>query len=63
MNIEGDSFVSYRRRKSRYTREFEDIQLTYTNSDMEQTDIHLDRGKGMGEEEDWMEFPSLVSTL
>ena len=64
MNIEGDPFVTYRRRKSRYTREyFEDIQLEDTNSDMEQTGIHSDRGKGTGEEEDRMEFRSLVSTL
>ena len=49
MNIEGDPFVTYSRRKSRYTGEFEDIQLEDTNSDMEQTGIHSDRGKGMGE--------------
>ena len=30
---------------------------------MEQTGIHLDRGKGAGEEEDRMEFRSLVSAL
>ena len=63
MNIEGDSFVTYRRRKSRYTREFEDIQLEDTSSDMEQTGIHSDKGKGTGEEEDRMEFRSLVSAL
>ena len=63
MNTEGDSFVTYRRRKSRYTGEFEDIQLEDTNSDMEETGIHSDRGKGMGEEEDRMEFRNLVSVL
>ena len=63
MNTEGDPFVTYRRRKSRYTEEFEDIQLEDTNSDMEQTGIHSDRGKGTGEEEDRMEFRSLVSAL
>ena len=63
MNTEGDPFVTYRRRKSRYTGEFEDIQLEDTNSDMEQTGIHSDRGKGTGEEEDRMEFHNLVSTL
>ena len=63
MNPEGDPFVTYRRRKSRYIGEFEDIQLEDTNSDMEQTGRHSDRGKGMGEEEDQMEFPSLVSAL
>ena len=63
MNTEGDPFVTYRRRKSRYIREFENIQLEDTNSDMEQTCIHLYRGKGMGEEEDQMEFRSLVSAL
>ena len=63
MNTEGDPFVTYRRRKSRYIGEFDDIQLEDTNSDMEQTGIHSDRGKGMGEEEDRMEFRSLVSAL
>ena len=63
MNIEGDPFVTYRRRKSRYTGEFEDIQLEDINSDMEQTGIHSDKGKGMGEEEDRMEFCNLVSAL
>ena len=63
MNPEGDPFATYRRRKSRYTGEFEDIQLEDTNSDMEQTGIHSDRGKGTGEEEDRMEFRSLVFAL
>ena len=63
MNTEGDPFVTYRRRKSRYTGYFEDIQLEDTNSDMEQTGIHADRGKGMGDEEDRMEFRNLVSAL
>ena len=63
MNPEGDPFVTYRRRKSRYTRDFEDIQLEDTNSDMEQIGVHSDRGKGMGEEEDRMEFHNLVSAL
>ena len=49
MNTEGDPFVTYRRRKSRYTGEFEDIQLQDIGSDMEQTCIHFDKGKGMGE--------------
>ena len=43
MNTEEDPFVTYRR-KSRYTGEFEDIQLADTNSDMEQTGIHADKG-------------------
>ena len=57
MNPEEDTFVTYRRRKSRYTeeQEFEDIQLEDTNSDMDP--------KGMGEEEDRLEFHSLVSAL
>ena len=63
MNLEGDPFVTYRRRKSRYIGDFEDIQLEDTNSDMEQTGIHSDKGKGMGEEEDRMEFCNLVSAL
>ena len=63
MNPEGDPFVTYRRRKSRYTGDFEDIQLEDTNSNMEQTGIHSDRGKGTGEEEDRMEFRNLVFAL
>ena len=47
MNIEEDTFVTYRIRKSGYTEEheFEDIQLEDTNSDMDPTSIHSDRGK------------------
>ena len=65
MNTKEDPFVTYRRRKSRYTeeQEFEDIQLEDTNSDMDPTGIHSDRGKGTGEEEDRLEFRSLVSAL
>ena len=63
MNTEGDPFVTYRRRKSRYTREFENIQLEDINPDMEQTSINSDKGKGTGEEEDKMEFRNLVSAL
>ena len=63
MNIEGDPFVTYRRRKSRYTGEFEDIQLEDISSNMEQTGIHSDKGKGIAEEEDRMEFRNLVSAL
>ena len=63
MNTEGDPFVTYRRRKSRYTGEFEDIQLEDISSDMEQTGIHFDKGKWTGEEEDRMEFRNLVSAL
>ena len=61
MNTEGDPFVTYRKR-SRYTGEFEDIQLEDISSDMEQTGIHSDKGKGTGEE-DRMEFRNLVSAL
>ena len=63
MNTEGDLFVTYRRRKSRYTGEFEDIQLEDISSDMDPIGIHSDRGKGTGEDEDTMEFHKLVSTL
>ena len=63
MNTEEDTFVTYRRRKSRYTEEFKDIQLEDTNSDMDPTGIHSDRGKGTREEEDKMEFRSLVNAL
>ena len=45
MNTEEDTFVTYRRRKSRYTEEFEDIQLEDTNLDMAPKGIHSDRGK------------------
>ena len=48
MNTEEDTFITYRRRKSRYTEEFEDIQLEDTNSDMDPTSIHSDREKGTG---------------
>ena len=63
MNTEEDTFVTYRRRKSRYTEEFEDIQLEDTNSDMDPTGIHSNRGIGTGEDEDRMEFHNLVSAL
>ena len=63
MNTEEDTFVNYRRRKSRYTEAFEDIQLEVTNSDMDPTGVHSDRGKGTGEEKDKMEFHGLVNTL
>ena len=63
MNTEDDSFVTYRRRRSRYTEEFEDIQLEDTNSDMDPTGIHSNRGKGMGEDENIMEFRNLVSAF
>ena len=65
MNTEEDTFVTYRRRKSRYMeeQEFEDIQLEDTNSDMDPTGIHSDRGKGIGEDEDRMEFHSLVNAF
>ena len=65
MNPEEDTFVTYRRRKSRYTeaQEFEDIQLEDTNSDMDPTGIHSKRRKGTGEEEDKLEFCNLVSAL
>ena len=63
MNTKEDTFVTYRRRKSRYTEEFEDIQLEDTNSDMDPIGIHFDRGKGTREEKYRMEFRSLVSAL
>ena len=34
-----------------------------TNSDMDPTGIHFDRGKRIGEDEDRMEFHNLVSAL
>ena len=44
MNTEGDPVVTYRKR-SRYTGEFEDIQLEDISLDMEQTGIQSDKGK------------------
>ena len=55
--------VTYRKRRSRYTEDFEDIQLEDTNSDMDPTGTRSDRGKGTGEDEDKMEFRNLVSAL
>ena len=43
--------------------DFEDIQLEDTNSDMDPTGIHSDRGKRTREDEDRMEFHNLVSAL
>jgi len=63
MNTEEDTFLTYRRRRSRYTEEFEDIQLEDTNLDMDPTWMHSDRGKGTGEDESKMEFRSLVNAL
>ena len=65
MNLEEDTFVTYRRRKGRYIEDLEskDIQLKDTNSDMDPTGVHSDRGKGTGEEEDMLEFCNLVSAL
>ena len=45
MNTEDDTFVTYRKRRRRYIEDFEDIQLEDTNSDMDPTSIHFDRGK------------------
>ena len=65
MNSKEDTCVTYRKRKSRYTKEkeFEDIQLEDTNSNMDPIGIHSDRGKGTWEEEDRLEFCNLVSAL
>ena len=65
MNPEETAFVTYRRRKGRYTEdlEFEDIKLEDTDSDMDPIGIHSDRGKGTREEEDRLAFYSLVSAL
>ena len=65
MNPKETTFVTYRRWKGRYTKdlEFEDIKLEDTDSDMDLTGIHSDRGKGIGEDEDRLAFHSLVSAL
>ena len=65
MNTEEDTFVAYRRNTSRYTdeHECEDNQLEDTNSNMDPTSIHSNRGKGTGEDEDRLEFHNLVSAL
>ena len=64
MNPEETAFVTYRR-KGTYTedREFEEIKLEDTDSDMDTIGIHSNRGKGIGEDEDRMAFQSLVSAL
>ena len=58
MNPDDATFVTYRRRKGRYTEDlqFEDIQLEDTNSNMDPTGVHSDGGKGTREEEDRLEF-------
>ena len=63
MNTEEDPFVTYRKRRSKYRKDFGDIQLEDIGSDMEPTGIHSDRGKGTGEDEDRMEFRNLVFAL
>ena len=65
MNTEEDTFVTYRRNKSRYTeeQECEDNQSKDTNSNMDPKSIHSNRGKGTGEDEDRLEFHNLVSAL
>ena len=63
MNTEEDPFVTYRKRRSRYTGDLEDIQLEDISSNMEQTCIHSDRGKGTREDEYRMKFRNLVSAL
>ena len=65
MNLKEATFVTYRRRKGRYTKdlEFEDIKLEDTNSDMAPRRVHFDRGKGTGEEEDMLDFRNLLSAL
>ena len=63
MNTEEDTFVTYRKRRSKYTKEFEHIQLEDTNSDMDPTGIHSNNEKVMGEDEDKMEFRNLISAL
>ena len=62
MNTKEDTFVTHRKR-SRYTEDFEDIQLEDTNSDIDPTGIHSDRGKRTREDEDRMKFCNLVSAL
>ena len=65
MNPKETTFVTYRRRKGRYIEdlEFEDIKLEDTDSDMDLTGIHSDRGKGIGEDEDMIAFRSPASAL
>ena len=65
MNPKQTSFVTYRRRKGRYTEdlEFEEIKLEDTDLDMDPIGIHFDSGKEIGEDEDRMAFQSLVSAL
>ena len=45
MNTKEETFVTYRKIRSRYIEDFEDIQLEDTNLDMDPTGIHFDREK------------------
>ena len=65
MNPEETAFVTYSRRKGRYTEElgFEDIKLEETDSNIHPTWIHYDRGKGTWEYEYRLAFHSLVGAL
>ena len=65
MNPEETAFVTYRRRKGRYIEdlEFEEIKLEDTDSDMDPTMIHFDRGNGTWEYEYIITFQFWFSTL
>ena len=65
MNPEEDTFVTYRRRKSRYTKEqeFELYSIRGYQFRHGPNRYNSDRGKGTRQEEDRLEFCSLVSAL
>ena len=64
MNSEDTTFVTYRRRRGKYTEDpdLEEINLEDTKSE-DITDSQVDKVKSTSEEEDRMAFHSLVSTL
>ena len=65
MNPEETAFMTYKRKKGKYTEdlEFEEIKSEDTNSNMDPIGICCGRGNGTREDEDIMVFHSLVSTL
>ena len=64
MNLEDTTFVTYRRRRGKYTEDpdLEEINLEDTKS-KDMTYSQVNKGKGTSEEEDRMAFHSLTSAL
>ena len=64
MNLEDTTFVTYRRRRGRYTEDLdiEEINLEDTKSE-DMTNSQADKGKGTSKEDDRITYHSLVSAL